>query len=52
MPEEVTFGLVDDAHPELFDIRAMRPQTDKKPGQLTEKQLRQFYEEVRFYTQI
>ena len=47
---EVVSGVSDEAYPEIFDIRAMLPQSDvKKPGQLTDDQLKRYFEEVRFY---
>lgn len=43
-------GYTDDAHPELFDLRAMLPQPrELKPGQLPEEKIRQYFEDVRFY---
>ena len=47
---EVVSGVSDEAYPEIFDIRAMLPQSDvKKPGQLTDDQLKHYFEEVRLY---
>ncbi|XP_069117187.1 phytanoyl-CoA dioxygenase domain-containing protein 1 homolog [Argopecten irradians] len=41
----IEYGLVADGHPELFDIRAMpSPHKDKKPGQLSNDMIRQFFE--------
>ena len=40
-------GSTDEAFPELFDIRAKPPKlTGKKNGQLTDDQIRKFFEEV------
>lgn len=39
-------GQTKEAHPELFDIRAMPEQPPKKLGQLPENAIRQFFEEV------
>ena len=45
---DVESGATDKAYPEVFDIRAMIPQTgEKKPGQLSAGQLKQYFEEVR-----
>ena len=44
---KVVSGATDEAHPELFDIRAMPPQPkEKKPGQLPEESIRKFFEDV------
>ena len=44
---EVENGATDEAHPELFDIRAMLPQPkDKKPGQISDALIRKFFEDV------
>ena len=44
---DVESGATDKAYPEVFDIRAMIPQTgEKKPGQLSAEQLKQYFEEV------
>lgn len=41
------FGLVNEAHPELFDVRAMPTSpTVLKPGQLAEDKIRHFFEKV------
>ncbi|XP_069117186.1 phytanoyl-CoA dioxygenase domain-containing protein 1 homolog [Argopecten irradians] len=41
----IEYGMVADGHPELFDIRAMpSPNKDKKPGQLPNDMIRQFFE--------
>ena len=43
----VDSGVTDEAHPELFDTRAMLPQPkDKKPGQISDDLIRQYFEEV------
>lgn len=43
---EICSGVVDEAHPEIFDIRAMPPQPKElKPGQLSETKIKQFFEE-------
>ena len=43
----VDSGLTDEAHPELFDARAMLPQPkEKKPGQISDDLIRQYFEEV------
>lgn len=42
-------GYTGEAYPELCDIRAMPPQpkeSELKPGQLPEKLIRQYFEEV------
>jgi hypothetical protein len=40
-------GYTEDAHPELFDSRAMLPQPrDLKPGQLPEDQIKKYFEDV------
>ena len=40
-------GITDEAHPELFNKEAMPKQpTVKKPGQLPETAIRQFFEQV------
>ncbi|OWF42670.1 phytanoyl-CoA dioxygenase-like [Mizuhopecten yessoensis] len=39
-------GIVDEVHPEVFDIRAMPPQPkEKKSGQLSDSKIKQFFEE-------
>ncbi|KAL8619569.1 hypothetical protein ACOMHN_019625 [Nucella lapillus] len=39
-------GQVDEAHPDIFNLHAMPPpSTEKKPGQLTEEQIRLFFKE-------
>ena len=44
---EVERGETEEAHPELFDVRAMLPQPkDKKPGQISDNLIRKFFEEV------
>jgi hypothetical protein len=41
-------GLVEQTHPDVFNINAMPPQpAEKKPGQLPEHMIKQFFEEVR-----
>jgi hypothetical protein len=43
-------GMQDETFPDVFNINAMPPQpTEKKPGQLPEKMIRQFFEEVGVY---
>lgn len=40
-------GLTDEAHPELFDERAMPPQSaEKKPGQQPDHVIKQYFEKV------
>lgn len=40
-------GCTKEAHPELFDLRAMLPQPKElKPGQLPEVKIRQYFEDV------
>ena len=42
-------GDVDETFPDVFNINAMPPQpSEKKPGQLPENMIRQFFEEVRY----
>ena len=44
-------GDVDETFPDVFNINAMPPQpSEKKPGQLPESMIRQFFEEVRYGT--
>ncbi|WAR18383.1 hypothetical protein MAR_000221 [Mya arenaria] len=43
---KVTPGGTDEAHPEVFDSRAMPPQpTEKKPGQLSEEMIKKFFDD-------
>ena len=49
MSEElrVVSGQTDEAHPELFNLAAMpKQQTVKKPGQLSDAMIKQFFEDV------
>ena len=49
MSEElkVVSGQTDEAHPELFNLTAMPEQpTVKKPGQLSDAMIKQFFEDV------
>lgn len=47
MSVKVEKGLTDEAHPELFDERAMLPQSkDKKPGQQPDHVIKQYFEKV------
>lgn len=40
-------GLSDEAHPEMFDERAMLPQSaEKKPGQQPDHVIKQYFEKV------
>ena len=39
-------GQTDEAHPELFDLNARPPTPAPKPGQLSEEQVKQFFEVV------
>ena len=40
-------GATDEAHPELFDTRAMLSQPrDKKPGQISDELIRKYFEDV------
>ena len=42
-------GSTDEAFPELFDIRAKPPNPKvKKNGQLSDDQIRKFFEEVKY----
>ena len=41
-------GESDEAHPELFDLNARPPPAAPKPGQLTEEQVKQYFELVCF----
>jgi hypothetical protein len=42
-------GEVGKAFPDVFSLKAMPPQPkEKKPGQLPEEQIRQFFEEVTY----
>ena len=44
---EVENGATDEAHPEIFDTRAMLPQRkDKKPGQISDDLIRKYFEDV------
>ena len=44
---EVESGVSDKAYPEVFDPRAMLPQPKKKkPGQVSDAQIRQYFENV------
>lgn len=44
---EVESGSTDEAHPEIFDTRAMLPQPkEKKPGQISEELIRKYFEDV------
>ena len=44
---EVENGATDEAHPEIFDTRAMLPQPkDKKPGQISDDLIRKYFEDV------
>ncbi|KAL5022739.1 hypothetical protein ScPMuIL_001894 [Solemya velum] len=43
--EERPWGLTDEAHPELFDIRGRPPTSLKKPGQLPEEAIRKYFED-------
>ena len=42
-------GQTDEAHPELFDLNARPPTPAPKPGQLSEEQVKQFFEVVSLY---
>ena len=42
-------GITDEAHPELFYVRAMLPQDKKfhkKPGQISDDLIRKYFEDV------
>ncbi len=41
-------GETDEAHPEIFNIPPPQPET-RKPGQFTPEQVKQFFQEVRFF---
>ena len=44
---DVDSGVSDKAYPEVFDIRAMLPQSkQKKPGQLPDDMIRKYFEDV------
>ena len=44
---DVESGVSDKAYPEVFDIRAMLPQSkQKKPGQLPDDMIRKYFEDV------
>ena len=45
--KEVLPGFTDEAHPEVFNVKAMLPQSsEKKSGQLSDDQIRQYFEQV------
>ena len=47
MSKNTFLGCTDEAHPELFNLAAMPTQPkEKKPGQLSEDKIRQFFELV------
>ena len=40
-------GVIHEAHPELFDMRAMPPQPKvKKPGQISDDLVRKYFKDV------
>jgi len=44
---EVEKGITDECHPEIFDVRAMpAPTKEKKPGQLADHLIRDYFEKV------
>lgn len=46
-------GDVDEVHPEVFNLSAMPEQPlEKKPGQLPEHMIRQFFEQVGLYSKL
>ncbi|KAL5022720.1 hypothetical protein ScPMuIL_001875 [Solemya velum] len=45
MEADRPWGLTDEAHPELFDLRAKPTQPVTKPGQLSEEDLRKYFED-------
>lgn len=43
---DVLPGLTNERHPDIFNLKARPKITEKKPGQLPEHMIKQFFEDV------
>lgn len=47
---DVLPGLTNERHPDIFNLKARPKVTEKKPGQLPEHMIKQFFEDVNIFT--